>query len=64
MHLLPITVALFSSSVPTCHDSVTVGHHAQWQKPEFEAANNEFTPVFYCVLDCTVTCEMSMKTSC
>ncbi len=36
--LITLTMALFCSSVPVSHDSVTVGQHARYQDPETEAA--------------------------
>lgn len=49
--MLTLTMAVFYSSVPLSHGSVTVSQHAQYQYPETEAAQwnsaiSDFTYTF------------------
>ena len=57
--LITLTMALFCSSVPVSHDSVTVSQHTQYQDPETEAAKWNSAIVSFIIYTCafpTVTC--------
>ncbi len=58
--LITLTMALFYSSVPASHDSVTVSQHAQHQDPETEAAEGISAIINLIIYICAfpaVTCQ-------
>ncbi len=53
-------MALFYSSVPVRHDSVTVSHYEQYQDPETEAAKWKSAIIYHIIYTCafpTVMCQ-------
>ncbi len=57
---ITLVMALFCSSVPVRHDSVTVSQHEQYQDPETEAAKWNSVIINFIIHTCaflTVTCQ-------
>ncbi len=61
MLLITLQMALFYSSVPVSHDSVTVSRQAQHQDPETEAAKWNSVIINFIIYTCafpTETCQI------